>query len=198
MRAPIAGIGGRFYIDMLRARLPARRGARVSTVSLTHSDVAEIIRAIDASDLDEVVIAIGDLKVEVRRRGSGAGAGTELRRVESTPAPAPAVPTPPSAAPGPGAASLSSRSAPEPVLGAGQVAVRSPMVGTFYRRPAPEEAPFVEVGSEVEAEAPLCLVEVMKLFTTVYAPGAGRIAAICVADGEPVEYDQLLFVLAPD
>ena len=164
-------------------------------MSLTHSEIAEIIRTIDASDLDEVVIAIGDLRVEVRRKGSGAGAGTEVRRVESTPAPTRDGPAPREAARAPGAASLSSRSAPEPVLQAGQVAVRSPMVGTFYRRPSPDEPPFVEVGSQVEPEAPLCLVEVMKLFTTVHAPGAGRVAAICVADGEPVEYDQLLFVL---
>lgn len=165
----------------------------MSTVSLTHSEIAEIIRAIDASELEEVVIALGDLRVEVRRKGAGTEAGTDLRRIETAPAPAP--PTPPDAAPGPGAVSLSSRSAPEPVLRAGQIAVRSPMVGTFYRRPSPDETPFVEVGSRVEAEAPLALVEVMKLFTTIHAPGAGRVDAICVADGEPVEYDQLLFVL---
>ncbi len=167
----------------------------MSTVSLTHGDIAEIIRAIDASELEEVVIAIGDLRVEVRRKGSGTEAGTDLRRIETAPSSVPARPVPQDTAPGRGAVSLSSRSAPEPVLKTGQIAVRSPMVGTFYRRPSPDEAPFVEVGSRVEPEAPLCLVEVMKLFTTVYAPGAGRVDAICVADGEPVEYDQLLFVL---
>ena len=84
-----------------------------------------------------------------------------------------------------------------PDLVEGQVAVRSPMVGTFYRRPAPDEPPYVEVGSEVEADAPLCLVEVMKLYTTIYAKTRGRIARICAQEAELVEYDQILFVVDP-
>ena len=86
---------------------------------------------------------------------------------------------------------------PQP-LAPGQVAVRSPMVGRFYSRPAPEQPPFVETGSIVGVDDPLCLVEVMKLFTTVYATCAGRIARIEVEDGAMVEYDQLLFVVDED
>ena len=86
----------------------------------------------------------------------------------------------------------------EPALGEGQVAVRSPMVGTFYRRPSPDEPAYVEVGSEVEVDAPLCLVEVMKLYTTIYAKTPGRIARICARDAELVEYDQILCIIDPD
>ena len=71
------------------------------------------------------------------------------------------------------------------------------MVGTFYRCPSPDEPPYVEVGSEVEVDAPLCLVEVMKLYTTIYAKTGGRIARICASDAELVEYDQILFVIDP-
>ena len=85
----------------------------------------------------------------------------------------------------------------EPTLEEGQIAVRSPMVGTFYRRPSPDEPPYVEVGSEVEVDAPLCLVEVMKLYTTIYAKTPGRIARICASDAELVEYDQILFIIDP-
>ena len=71
------------------------------------------------------------------------------------------------------------------------------MVGTFYRRPQPEADPFVDVGAEVKKGDPLCLVEVMKLFTTLYADRAGEIVEIAAEDGEVVEYDQVLFVVRP-
>ena len=75
--------------------------------------------------------------------------------------------------------------------------VTAPMVGTFYRCPTPEEPPFVEPGSEVESGAPLCLVEVMKLFTTIYAPCAGTVREVRAEDAELVEYGQVLFVIEP-
>ena len=69
------------------------------------------------------------------------------------------------------------------------------MVGTFYRRPAPDKPPYVEVGSEVDEDTPLCLVEVMKLYTTIYARTRGHIAQVCASDSDLVEYDQILFVI---
>ena len=80
----------------------------------------------------------------------------------------------------------------------GLIAVRSPMVGTAYRRPAPDEAPFVEVGARVEKGTPLCLIEVMKLYTTIEAPSAGVIAAIYADDSALVEFDQILFSINPE
>ena len=166
---------------------------------LTHSDIAEIIRLVDQSTLDELTVEVGDLMIEVRRKGATATGAS------ATPAPtAPAVsPAPPAPAPSPPPvpAAPVPESAPavpgEPALGEGQVAVRSPMVGTFYRRPSPDEPPYVDVGSEVEVNAPLGLVEVMKLYTTIYAKTPGRIARVCANDAELVEYDQILFVIDP-
>ena len=171
---------------------------------LTHSDIAEIIRLVDQSTLDEFSVEVGDLKVEVRRKGAqpaapGASA-TPAPAAHVAPAASPAPPAPaPSTPPVPAApAPESAPAAPgEPILGEGQVAVRSPMVGTFYRRPSPDEPPYVDVGSEVEADAPLGLVEVMKLYTTIYAKTPGRIAQVCANDAELVEYDQILFVVDP-
>jgi len=71
------------------------------------------------------------------------------------------------------------------------------MVGTFYRAPSPETPPFVEIGSVVKKGQPLCLIEVMKLFTTVYAEQDGRVAHIGAENGELVEYGRTLFVLEP-
>ena len=171
-------------------------------MSLTHSDIAEIIRLVDQSTLDEFVVEIGDLKVEVRRKGAGPAAPVApAAPAPSAPVvPAPAAPEPPPAPPPAPTVAEQERGpvAPgEPTLGAGQIAVRSPMVGTFYRRPSPDEPAYVEVGSEVEVDAPLCLVEVMKLYTTIYAKTRGRIARICASDAELVEYDQILFVIDP-
>ena len=169
-------------------------------MSLTHSDIAEIIRLVDQSTLDEIVIEIGDLKVEVRRKGAMPAPPTAPATPAPSAPPAPATPEPRRAAALTPAVTEQDRApaAPgEPILGEGQIAVRSPMVGTFYRRPSPDEPPYVEVGSEVEVDAPLCLVEVMKLYTTVYAKTRGRIARICASDAELVEYDQILFVIDP-
>ena len=171
-------------------------------MSLTHSDIAEIIKLVDQSTLDEFVVEIGDLKVEIRRKGAmpSAPAGAAAPAPSTPPSAAISPPEPPPQAP-PAPASAQPKSPPappgEPILGEGQVAVRSPMVGTFYRRPSPDEPAYVEVGNEVEADAPLCLVEVMKLYTTIYAKAPGRIARICAGDADLVEYDQLLFIIDP-
>ena len=170
-------------------------------MQLTHSDIAEIIRLVDQSTLDEFVVEVGDLKVEIRRRGAtpssrndsaDPAASTHPPSTSSSPSAAP-----PSAPPQPDAPERKGAPAAldAPALREGQVAVRSPMVGTFYRRPAPDQPPYVEVGSEVELDAPLCLVEVMKLYTTIYARTRGHIAWICENDAELVEYDQVLFII---
>ena len=75
--------------------------------------------------------------------------------------------------------------------------VRSPVVGTFWRRPAPGEAPFVEVGDEVQPGQVLCIVEAMKVMNEVRADRAGVIEGILVEEGQPVEYGQPLFRLRP-
>ena len=75
-------------------------------------------------------------------------------------------------------------------------AVKSPMVGTAYLRASPEAKPFIEVGSTVKAGEKLLLVEAMKTFNEIVAPKAGKVLAILVEDGAPVEYDQPLVVIA--
>jgi oxaloacetate decarboxylase alpha subunit len=77
------------------------------------------------------------------------------------------------------------------------VAVTAPSVGVFYRRPAPDQAPFVQVGSEVAANDPVCLIEVMKMFAGVVAPCRGRIADILIEDATVVEYGQPLMYIEP-
>ncbi|MBQ0901156.1 acetyl-CoA carboxylase biotin carboxyl carrier protein [Micromonospora sp. U21] len=115
----------------------------------------------------------------------------EVARPDVPPPPDEAVAAPPAApVPGPPAALIRP---PVP----GHAAVRAPIVGTFYRAPEPGAAPFVAVGDLVRPGQPVAIVEAMKLMNEVAADRAGRVVAILVEDGQPVEYDQPLVELDP-
>ena len=83
----------------------------------------------------------------------------------------------------------------EPGSGENETLVRAPIVGTFYRAPAPDADPFVEVGAKVGPDDTLCIIEAMKLMNEIKAELSGTIKEILVENAEPVEYDQPLFVL---
>jgi acetyl-CoA carboxylase biotin carboxyl carrier protein len=148
---------------------------------LNYDDVRKILAILDASTLDEVHIEIGDFKLEVRRRGASA----PLRApVSEEPARQPkAVPAP--------------AKAPSATLAAGQFALTAPMLGTFYRAPAPDAPPFIQLGSVVSADDTLCIIEVMKLMNTIKAERPGRVAAIIAEDATLVEFGQTLIVFDP-
>ena len=85
--------------------------------------------------------------------------------------------------------------APEPVEPG--LAIRSPMVGTFYRAPNPGAEPYIEIGSVVEKGAVVCIIEAMKMMNEIQAEQRGRVTRVLVENAEPVEYEQPLFVLEP-
>jgi acetyl-CoA carboxylase biotin carboxyl carrier protein len=153
-------------------------------MGLSYDDISEILKIIDSSSCDEVVLETGDVRLVVRRRGANSvqGPAASALAPQSAPIAAAAVaPRPPSTA--------------DESLANGQLALRAPMVGTFYHAPAPNAPPFVEVGSRVEKGDPVCIIEVMKLFTTIYAESGGTITEIRVENATPVEYGQVLFVI---
>jgi len=158
-------------------------------VSLTYDEIAEIIKLIDSSSCDELVVETGDIKLVVRRNGASAGAAAEyVERGSARVAVSAAAPRKArAAAPKVAAADAA----------AGQIEVAAPMVGTFYRAPSPDARAFVDVGDVVGVGDPLCLIEVMKLFTTINAEVAGRIVQIGAENGELVEYGRTLFVIEP-
>jgi acetyl-CoA carboxylase biotin carboxyl carrier protein len=167
-------------------------------MAFTFKEVSEILRIIDASQCEEVVIELQGLRLVVRRgRPNGAWSNAS----QNLPPHASAQP----ASNAPEQKELASRTArrfghtqADPTAAEGHVAVRAPMVGTFYRRASPQERPFVEVDQRVKKGDPLCLIEVMKLFSTIPAPVDGVLEAIAAEDAAPVEFDQLLFVIKPD
>lgn len=161
---------------------------------LTDRDVEEILRLLQATSFDELHLETGSLKLVLRRSGAAARdpAG------EAAAAPRPAAPARPVAgsassdAPAP-AAHGDAGNAADP----GLVDVRAPLLGTFYRAPKPGAAPFVEVGARVEAETIVCIVEVMKLMTSVPAGVAGEVVEVFASDGELVEYGQTVVRIRP-
>lgn len=77
------------------------------------------------------------------------------------------------------------------------ITIKSPIIGTFYRKPSPDKEPFVSVGSEITAGQVVCVVEAMKLFNQIESEVSGKIVKVLVDDATPVEYDQPLFLVEP-
>lgn len=77
------------------------------------------------------------------------------------------------------------------------IEIKSPMIGTFYRKPSPDKPNFINIGDEVKNETVVCVIEAMKLFNEIEAEIAGKIVKVLVDDGSPVEYDQPLFLVEP-
>lgn len=157
-------------------------------MSLSYDEIAEILRIIDNSSCDEFIVETGDIKLVVRRNGATGAA--ELVNNDAKPEAA--------ATGAPQTAVRKARAAPAKASSiAGQIEVVAPMVGTFYRAPSPDAPAFVEVDSVVRLGQPLCIIEVMKLFTTINSDVTGRVVQIGAENGELVEYGRTLFVIEP-
>jgi len=148
--------------------------------------VKKLIELLEESNIDELEIKEGEESVRITRNTGVTGvAAQQVFAAPQAAAPAPVAPAAPAAAPEANAA---------PATPAGH-AVKSPMVGTFYRSPAPEASAFVEVGQSVKAGDVLCIVEAMKMMNQIEADKSGVIEAILVEDGQPVEFDQAMIII---
>jgi len=156
-------------------------------MSPTIEEIQEILKIFLDLELQDLRLEIGNVRLAVSKTGAPPS------QPFSSPAPAPAAVAVPAAAPVSAPTKAPGASAP----GEGWVAVTAPSVGVFYRRPSPDQPPFVQVGSEVAAKDTVCLIEVMKMFTGVVAPCKGRIADILIEDGTMVEYGQPLMYIEP-
>lgn len=145
--------------------------------------VRELANLIADTDLSEIEVEKGDLRIRVARTVTAA-VTVPVAAAPAAVAPAPVVAPPPSVA-----EAAAKPGAPHPG------AVLSPMVGTAYRKPSPDAKAFVEIGSKVQAGDKVLLVEAMKTFNEIVAPRAGTVTAIYVEDGTPVEYGEPLLVI---
>lgn len=158
-------------------------------MSLRFDEIAEIMKIIDSSSCDELIVETGDIKLVVRRNGGGSAPSVSERPMVSSAAPV--------ARDAPQVAARTAQVEAPRIESSGKLEVKAPMVGTFYRAPSPDAPVFVEVGSVVRKGQPLCLIEVMKLFTTINSDFDGKIVQIGAENGELVEYGRILFVVEP-
>ncbi|HEY1724987.1 MAG TPA: biotin/lipoyl-containing protein [Steroidobacteraceae bacterium] len=158
---------------------------------LTHEDIEEILRLLDATPVDELELETEHFKLTLRRSPSERGGWTQEHQTRSEPRVL--------AAAAPAAQASAGSAAPAPVRSAvaGALEVRAPLLGTFYRSPKPGVAPFVAIGSRVGTNTVVAIIETMKLMNSVYAGVEGQVIELCVADGDAVERDQVLMRLAP-
>jgi len=148
--------------------------------------VKKLIELLEESGVAEIEIKEGEESVRISRATTAAPVAAPVQ--VSAP-----VATPPAADTATPATDAGAETSGDD-LPAGH-AVKSPMVGTFYRAPSPGAKPFVEVGDKVKVGDTLCIVEAMKMMNQIEADVAGEIKAILIEDGEPVEFDEPLFII---
>jgi acetyl-CoA carboxylase biotin carboxyl carrier protein len=153
-------------------------------------DVEALVRIFDESDWDELRVVVGGTEIYLSKNP-----GDRLQ-----PASAAALPQSDGRAASPAVAVAAAVPARKPAAQAipdGVGVVRAPNLGTFYRAPKPGAPPYVAVGQKVEAATEVCLIEVMKLFTSVRAGVAGTVREVLAEDAQLVEFDQPLFLIEP-
>ena len=160
-----------------------------------------LIRMVDESGLDSLEIERGGTRIRLAKTPDYAGGVPGV--VPAGPAPAmlpvaphPALGSPESAPVAAGGAPADAAESPESEDDH-LIDVPSPMVGTFYRAPAPDAPPYVEVGASIARGQTLCIIEAMKLMNELESEWVGKVVDVCVENGEPVEYGQVLFRVEP-
>jgi acetyl-CoA carboxylase biotin carboxyl carrier protein len=145
--------------------------------------LASIVKLMQANDLNTVDLRDGDRRVILKRGAVQAEPGYAPQYHAPAPAAPPKAPEAPAAAPADDESKL--------------LAIKSPMVGTYYAAPSPDAKPFVSVGTAVTNETIVCVIEAMKVFNNVEAECRGSIARVLVTNGQAVEFGQTLFLVKP-
>jgi len=173
---------------------------------MNFKELKELIKLINQLELTEFKMKDGEFELSVRTKNY------EKVKQQLTPVPMapqqPMVQMPPTQAPAPSTVQPKSDLAPiSPSESSGAEnteddsqyqAVKSPIVGTFYRSSSPEKGPYVKVGDTINSGDVVCIVEAMKLFNEIESEISGKIVKVMVEDAQPVEYDQVLFMVDPN
>ncbi len=152
--------------------------------------IQELIKMINKSNIGEVTIEQKDFKVTIKQKED------QITQVVSA-APAVTYAAPQAAPAAPVAAPAAPAAATAPAAAGNLITIKSPMIGTFYRKAGPDKPSFVEPGTEVAPGKVVCIIEAMKLFNEIESEVSGKIVKILVDDATPVEYDQPLFLVEP-
>lgn len=160
---------------------------------MNFQEIKQLIKTVEKSDIGEIEIVDEGTKIRISKNSSYAQALARVENSAASPQVAAQAPAPPDQEETKIFAEPASQ--PEVETAENIAEVRSPMVGTFYRAPAPDAEPYVEVGDRVEVGQTLCIIEAMKLMNEIQAEAAGRIKKLLVENAQPVEYDQILFLI---
>jgi acetyl-CoA carboxylase biotin carboxyl carrier protein len=161
--------------------------------SMDFKQIQDLIKSINKSNISELTIEQKDFKITIRQKED------KVVTVAAPVAPVVQAVQPVQVA-APAAVQAQAPAAEKPAPAAKDdnlVTIKSPMIGTFYRRPSPDKPLFVEVGSDVQVGSVVCIIEAMKLFNEIESEVSGKIVKILVEDATPVEYDQPLFLVNP-
>jgi len=154
--------------------------------------IQELIKMINKSNIGELTIEQKDFKVTIRQKEEHITQVMQAAPVHAAPAYTPP-PLSPGQQPGLASAADNARAAEKPA--ANTITIKSPMIGTFYRKSSPDKPNLVDVGSDVAPGKVVCIIEAMKLFNEIESEVKGRIVKVLVEDASPVEYDQPLFLV---
>jgi acetyl-CoA carboxylase biotin carboxyl carrier protein len=152
--------------------------------------IHELIKIVNKSNIGEISIEDKDGKVTIKQKEEPVINVAAPQHQVYTTSPAPV------AAPAP-VVSAATAPAAAPAKADNLITIKSPMIGTFYRRPSPDKPIFAEIGTEVAPGKVVCIIEAMKLFNEIESEISGTIVKILVDDASPVEYDQPLFLVEP-
>jgi len=148
--------------------------------------IQELVKLINKSNIGELTIEENDLKITIKQKKEA------TQNVMMAP-----VASPPPIQPPPAKIQSAKPEIAEPPKEENLVAIKSPMIGTFYRQAGPGKPIFVNIGDEVEEGTVVCIIEAMKLFNEIESEVKGKIVKVLVEDASPVEFDQPLFLVDP-
>lgn len=157
-------------------------------------EIQNLIRFVAKSGASEVKLEMDDVKITIKTGDEDKGSTTILQQMPAMQQPMQQAPVQSSAIPAPATSDLV---APAEDENSKYITIKSPIIGTFYRKPAPDKPTFVEVGKQIAEGDVLCVIEAMKLFNEIESEVTGTIVKILVDDSSPVEFDQPLFLVDP-
>lgn len=159
--------------------------------------IQELIKMVNKSGIGEVTIEQKDFKITIRQKEDAPPQVTAWPQVPQ-PLPQLQLQSPPAGQPAQAAFAGQTSGKPAAADASNLITIKSPMIGTFYRKSSPDKPNFVEVGDEVSEGKVVCIIEAMKLFNEIESEVSGKVVKILVEDSSPVEYDQPLFLVEPN
>ncbi|MFD1062622.1 acetyl-CoA carboxylase biotin carboxyl carrier protein [Winogradskyella litorisediminis] len=155
-------------------------------------EIQNLIKFVAKSGASEVKLEMDDVKITIK---TGSEETTIVQQMPVSAAPMMQQAAPVASAPAPVAETPAA--APAVSEDSKYITIKSPIIGTFYRKPSPDKPVFVEVGTEIKEGDVLCVIEAMKLFNEIESEVSGKIVKVLVDDSSPVEFDQPLFLVDP-